>query len=213
MPHIIRPYRKENRESVREIAWATALMGRPASLLFDGKEIVEDILTLYFTDYEPQSCFIAEVDGVVKGYLIGAKNKTVLRKTLRSKIIPRVIIKGIVTGAPLNRKNMIFLYHCIVSFLKGDLDLPNFAKTYPAILHINLKEGFRDLGIGSELIAVYADYLKRQNISGIHLCTISEEAGAFFMKQGFQLLYRGPRSFLNYILRRDVSVYIYGRRL
>ena len=84
---VIRQYRKQDREFVRSIAWDTAFFGSPAEIFFSEKKILADFLTLYFTDYEPESCFVAENQGRVVGYLIGAKSKSILCGTFQFKIL------------------------------------------------------------------------------------------------------------------------------
>jgi N-acetylglutamate synthase-like GNAT family acetyltransferase len=81
------------------------------------------------------------------------------------------------------------------------------------VLHINLRDGFRNQGIGSRLIAIYLNYLNREEIPGVHLATMSDKAKDFFQKRGFNLLYTGRRSYFNYILHNDIPIYILGRRL
>ena len=43
---IIRKFKAEDRESVRDIAWETACIGDPATAFFSGKSILADFLTL-----------------------------------------------------------------------------------------------------------------------------------------------------------------------
>ena len=70
----IRPYERRDRKTLRQISYETSFLGK-ADDLFDEPKILEDALTLYFTDSEPQSCFVAEYNGKVIGYLIGTKNE------------------------------------------------------------------------------------------------------------------------------------------
>jgi ribosomal protein S18 acetylase RimI-like enzyme len=210
---VIRQYRKDDRDFIRDIAWQTAFMGKPADVFFDDREILADFLTLYFTDYEPWSCFVAEINGKIVGYLIGAKNVVILKNIFLAKIAPRLLLKIIINGTILKKKNMVFMLHCLFSFLKGEFKDPDFSRGYPAVLHLNLKESFRNLGIGSRLIAVCVDYFKKGKISGVQLATMSDHANKFFHKQGFHLLYKGSRSYFNYILHRDIPIYILGKKL
>ena len=210
---VIRKYKEEDRSFVRDIAWKTAFIGEPASAFFDDREILDDFLTLYFTDYEPESCFVAEVNGEVVGYVTGAKNSYTLKNIFLTKIIWRLLLKSTINGAMFTKKNIFFILHLLLSFLKGEFKQPNFSKNYPAILHINVKTGFRNLGNGSRLISVYLDYLCQERIPGVHLATMSKEASRFFNKQGFHLLYEGRRSYFNYLLYRDIPIYILGKRL
>jgi hypothetical protein len=59
----------------------------------------------------------------------------------------------------------------------------------------------------------YLDYLKKDGIGGVCLATMSEKAGSFFKAQGFDLLYEIKRSYFQHILKRDISVYLYGKKL
>jgi len=210
---VIRKYRDQDRASIRNIACETAFMGKPAEMFIENRDALADFLTAYFTDYEPESCLVSESDGKVIGYLIGAKDEIILKKIFRSKIVMPLLIKSITNGMILKKKNMVLGLSFLSSFLRGDFKEPDFTEEYPAVLHINVLEGFRAMGIGSRLISAYLDYLHKEKIRGVHLATTSGEAGNFFTSQGFHLLYKGTRSYFRHILHRDISVYIYGKLL
>ena len=209
----IRKFRKDDRKDVRRICCATALKGKPSSLFFAGDEVLADALTLYFTDYEPESCFVAECNGVVTGYIIGSRDVSVAKRVARTSIMPWLIVKALVRGTLFKGKNIRFIWHCLISFFKREFDEPDFSKTYPATLHINIQEGWRDVGLGAKLIEAYLSYLIAQGVAGVHFATLSEQASKFFQNQHFELLYAGRRSYFRYILGRDIPIYIYGKRL
>lgn len=209
---IIRPYRKEDRAQVRDIAWETAFKGESGNIFFDDKELLADFLTLYFTDYEPQSCFVAEYQGSIIGYVIGAKDSRALRRVSYLSITPRLFLKAIIRGVFLKKKNFNFIFHCILSFFKNEFNDKDFSVVYPAVLHINLKNGFRGLEIGSRLMTAYLGYLADQKIAGVRLATMSQKAKAFFMNQGFELLHEGHRSYFRYLTDKDTYIYIFGRK-
>jgi len=209
----VRKFKPGDRESVRDITYNNAFLGEPAGAFFEGQEIVSDALTLYFTDYEPQSSFVAEADKEVVGCLIGAKDKIASEKIIQNKIMPALFWRVFVSGALFRKKNFIFLLQCLLSAAKGEFSMPQVAKVYPATLHINIKKEFHGLDIGSRLIAAYLDYLKEEGVCGVHLATMSEGAAQFFSKQGFQLWYKGRRSYFRHILRRAVPLYIYAKKL
>jgi len=210
---VIRKYRKEDRQCVRDIAWETAFMGKPASIFFSDREIFSDFLTLYFTDYEPESCFVAEANGNVVGYLIGAKNEFRLRVISAFKIMPTLFFKTLVRGAFLKEKDFKYLKNCFISFLKGEFSDPNFSIDYPAILHINILKDFRKSGIGSKLISAFIKYIAIFKTKGVHLSTMSKEAGVFFEENGFDLISTLTRSYFKYMLSKNITVYIYGKRM
>lgn len=210
---IIRKYKKEDRSSVRDIAWETAFKGEPASVFFSDREILTDFLTLYFTDYEPESCFVAEYKGNVIGYLIGSQDESTLKKISTFRIMPLLAIKILTRGVLLKRKDMEYLWSCFISFLKGEFRDPDFSIEYPAVLHINVMNGFRGSGIGSRLISAFLECLKIKKIKGVHLCTVSDRAENFFKTNGFDLLYSTTRSYFRYIIHEDIAVYIYGKKV
>lgn len=210
---IIRQYRSDDRKAVRNISWDTAFVGSPADIFFLGKTILTDFLTLYFTDYEPQSCFVAENERRVAGYLIGAKNREAISAAFKFKITARLLIKGITGGEFFKKKNLIFFFNCLLSFLRHEFSIPDFSKEYPATLHINIGKDFRSQNIGSRLMSAYLDYLVKEKVTGVSLATMSDKAAKFFKKQGFNLLHTGRRSYLRYLLHKDLPIYIFGKRL
>lgn len=210
---IIRGFDRRDREAVRRIALDTAFMGEPASAFFESETIICDLLTLYYTDYEPQSCFVAETNHRVIGTLIGAKNKAFSEKIISGKILPRIFLHALKTGIFLKKKNLKFTLNLLRSVLKNEFKMLDFSKDYPATLHINIEKAYRGFNIGARLIAVYLDYLVKENIPGVSLATMSDAAGGFFTKQGFELLHAGKRSYFRHILHKDVPLYIYGKKL
>jgi len=209
----IRKYLKADRQSVRDIAWETAFMGESADIFFSDKELFADFLTLYFTDYEPESCFVAEYKGDVIGYVLGSRNESMLKRTYMFKIIPALIVKGIARGILLKGRDMKYLRNCLISFIKGEFNGLDFSIEYPAILHINITERCRRFGIGSRLISAFLEYLAAEKTRGVHLSTMAKAAGDFFRSNGFNLVHSMHRSYFRHILNKDIMVYIYAKKL
>lgn len=210
---IVRKYTKKDRASIRDIAFKTAFMGEPGSIFFASQELLSSFLTEGFTDYEPESSFVAERNCKVIGYLLGTKDTKALINKFKHKILPRLLRKFIFSGALFKRKNITFLLSCLRGFLTGEFYAPGFSREFPASLNINIEREFRNYGIGSRLIATYLDYLRIQNIPGVSFATMSIRAAHFFTKAGFRLLYEGRRSYFRHILKKDIPIYIYGMRL
>jgi GNAT superfamily N-acetyltransferase len=210
---IIRPYKAADRRAVRKIAYDTAFMGGSGEIFFSDEEILSDFLTLYFTDHEPGSSFVAQSGDEVIGYLIGSRDSRKMDRIISGKISARLFLKAVFRGTLFNRKNLIFIYHTLKSLIRGEFKCPDLSADYPAVLHINLKDGFRGAGTGSRLIAAYLDYLKENNVPAARLATFSDKAEGFFRKNGFSQLFQRPRSYFRYLLGRDVQVYIYGIKL
>jgi GNAT superfamily N-acetyltransferase len=210
---IIRKFKAEDREPVRDIAWETAFIGEPADAFFSGKEILADFLTFYFTDYEPDSCFVAVAGSRVVGYLIGSQDSLRLASTFKNKILAGLLGKFIFSGAIFRRKNLRAIFSFFLSFLKGEFNMAEVRISYPAVLHINLKKEFRGQGVGERLILAFEEHLRSKGVRGVHLATVSEQSSVFFRKQGFSLLYQYRRSYFRYLLGKDIRVHIYGKKL
>jgi GNAT superfamily N-acetyltransferase len=206
---IIRPYAAGDREAVRQIAYDTAFLGGSGATFFDDREALEDFLTSYFIDYEPESCFVAGSGPQVIGYLMGAKNSAAKRRGLFGRLFFKAIKRSVI----LRKKNIVFIFACLRSFLMGEFKAPDFSREYPATLHTNIIEGFRSQGIGARLIVAYLDYLRKEKVGGVHFATLSDRAANFYEKNGFTLLYKNKRSYFRNILGRDIDCYIFGKKL
>jgi len=210
---VIRKFKAEDREPVRDIAWETAFIGEPAAAFFSGKSILADFLTLYFTDYEPDSCFVAVFKSQVVGYLIGCRDTRVMASIFKKKILAGLLAKFVFSGAFLRLKNLRLIFNFARSLFKGEFNMEEVSSDYPATLHINLKKDFRGKGAGARLISVFLEYLGSKGVKGLHLATMSSATGAFFRRQGFILLSKHPRSYFRHLLTQEVSVYIYAKKL
>jgi GNAT superfamily N-acetyltransferase len=206
---VIRKFQTKDRGEVRQLVCDTALMGDSCNRFFKGEEVFADALSMSFTDYEPESSFVAEVNQKIVGYVLGSKDIPRLSK-ISGKTITPLIVKAIRQGVFVKKENIIFFGRCILSFLRGEFFGPDFIKEYPATLHINLKEEYRGLNTGAKLIQTYLDYLRESNVRGVHLATMSDKAGRFFAQNGFKLLFEGKRSYFRHILYKDIPLYIYG---
>ena len=210
---MVRRYSSEDREAVRQIAFDTALMGRSAGLFFDGPELIKDAVTLYFTDYEPESAWVAVADGVVVGYITGAKDERAMNKVVLTKVLPQLVVELLRSGVLLKKKNWELVQGVFKGFLKGELSRPDLYEKYPAVLHINLKDAFRRSGAGTALIKALIDDFSRAGVKGVRLGTMSDAGAAFFRKNGFTLLFSGRVSFLSEAAGHDVPSYLFGREL
>jgi len=66
----VRPFRSTDRDAVRHICCETAFAGGPVEPLFPDRDAFADFFTRYYTDWEPESALVGEVDGEVVGYVL-----------------------------------------------------------------------------------------------------------------------------------------------
>src|ERR687885_699118 len=78
--YTIRTYRSSDRGAVRKLCCDTGFLGMPIDPVFEDRELFADFLTTYYTDHEPESAFVLEIDGEIRGYLLGC------RKPLRNQL-------------------------------------------------------------------------------------------------------------------------------
>jgi ribosomal protein S18 acetylase RimI-like enzyme len=188
MGELIRPFKQSDRSAVREICYLTGMMGEPIEFLWPDKESFADMFTRYYTDLEPDSIFLAELDGKVVGYLtgcldsqrawnplaIGAKaalKRGLIFKPVLSRTISNVVIKG------------------IKALRANEIPTDIFKDPrWPAHLHINLLKEARGKNFGRALMQAWFDKLKKFKIPGCYLETTfeNENAIAFFKKMGFE---------------------------
>ncbi len=208
----IRPYRPQDREAIQRINYETSFLHKP-HLFFDDQEVVADALTRYYTDFEPASCFVAEAQGCVVGYIIGTLDLARMRRVYGFKILLPLVVKAAVRGVFFNLKTLKFLGHYLQSYFKGEFRIPHFLDEYPATFHINVEEGFRGQKVGSRLIQRAHLLLKEKHVPGVQFSTMSDESTKFFLKMGFQIVYDSRRSFLRYAIGHDTPFHLFGMRL
>ncbi|HOO56421.1 MAG TPA: GNAT family N-acetyltransferase, partial [bacterium] len=180
-----------HRDRVRQIVWDTGFGGDGMEPFFDDIDLFADMLTLYYTDYDSSHNFLALADGEVAGYLLGCPDTSVYEETMKEEILPYMLKKLLRGEYKLSRKNLRYLRRSIMVLLRKEM-VPVPLDKYPAHLHIDFDSRFRRIGLGSELINTYLDYLRGMGVPGVHLgtSTVHKTALPFYRKLGFTELGR-----------------------
>lgn len=208
---IIRKYRAEDREAVREISWNTADKGRTVDLYFHDHVAVADILTRYYTDCEPEALWVAECNGAVVGYLTGCLNTRRCNRTILWRIGPRAAAGAVGRGALWRGETWRLLAALVRTVLLGGTPKVDLDK-YPAHLHINLRQGFRGRGLGRQLIEHFRGQVRAQELPGIHLLAWgdNQDGRGFFETLGFRLLREQPLVLPEARGYKKTSTVVYG---
>jgi ribosomal protein S18 acetylase RimI-like enzyme len=192
-PIVVRLYRPEDRLQVREIACATAGGEKSIETFFHDREAIADVLMRYYTDYEPGSLWVASSGPLVAGYLTGCLDTKKYLRILIRKILPQTMGGTVVRGALWRLETWRLLAGLVGTGLAGgrpkvDLD------ARPAHLHINLRQGFRGRGIGTQLMDSFKRQVEQAGGAGIHLLAAgdNEPGHWFFEAQGFRRLGEWP---------------------
>ena len=69
----VRPYRAHDLQAVRRICADTGFLGKPIDPVFEDRELFADYLTGYYTRFEAEALLVCEVEGEVRGYLMGCR--------------------------------------------------------------------------------------------------------------------------------------------
>ena len=208
----IRNYQEVDRKSVRKISLDSSILGEYRKTVFDD-EILADLLTAYFIDFEPFSCFVAEKEGAVIGYVLGTRDICRMRRVMKCSILPQLIKKAFLKGHVLQRNNIELMKSMLSGYIKGEFKVPDFAREYPATLHVNVIAQSRGQNVGSLLVNHFLDFLKREGVAGIHFGVMSESAKRFFIKLNFEILFNGKYTFLHYLTGEILPHYILGKKL
>lgn len=208
----IRPYQIDDRKNIRKISLESVFLGEYRHSIFD-EEILADFLTIYFTDYEPSSGYVAIKENQIIGYVVGSQDVRRMHRIIKYKIVPHLAYKILLSGHLLSRNNLVLVKHILNSYVKGEFTTPDFSQEYPATLHINIATEYRKQHIGSTMVEYFLDFLRKKGVRGIHFGVLSEEAKKFFLKLNFNLLYSGKYSFLRYLTGKNIPHYIMGKHL
>ncbi|TBR16101.1 GNAT family N-acetyltransferase, partial [bacterium] len=208
----IRKFLPQDRAEIRRISCETSFLEFPRQEILADDEIIADSLTAYFMDHEPESCFVAVLtDGKVVGYLTGSKNIGRMHK-VEFRMLISLIAKAFKKGLFVKPASWKYFYYSLRSLFRGEFIMPDFSKSYPAVLHINIDKPYRGAGIGEKLIDTYLNYLKEEGVSGVHFGTFSEQAKGFFLKMGFDVIFQSKRTYLKPYTGADANFYIFGRK-
>ncbi|MGF1656097.1 MAG: GNAT family acetyltransferase [Verrucomicrobiales bacterium] len=184
----IRPYQQRDRNRVRELCVATGYLGQPVDSIFEDTELFADFLTAYYTDCEPESAFVVESEGLVVGYLLGARHSEKHKRFYLSRA-PVWLLK--VLGRFLFYRPSTRRYFYWLLF-RGRSETPAVPKGL-AHFHINLLPEARCLETSRQLVDVFLKYLHEAGEKGVYgqMVTVGgRRTDRVFERFGFQVLNR-----------------------
>ncbi len=192
-PSVIRKYRHEDRAAVRHICCETGFLGEPQEAVFHGRDVFADMWSSYWTDYEPESAFVAEWEGRVAGYLLGCLDTERQERIFKKEIAGKLFRKALRQGFFIKPRNAATVSRMIRSIVKGELSIPQdeIQAEYPAHLHTNIADPeLRGRGLGWKMMEAYFDYLRDNDVKGLHLGTTShnKQAVPFYHRCGFEII-------------------------
>ena len=215
MSLIIRAYHQVDRDAVRALACETAARGDPVERFFHDRVVFADLLTRYYTDWEPRSLWIAEQDGSVVGYLTGCLDTRRYRRLMAWRIIPAAVVRGLRRGALCHPETWRLLHGAVRTCRLVGFGRKPSLEPYPAHLHINLRRDVRGRQIGQRLVARFVDQARTAGVPGIHAAIRGDNPPAcrFFERMGFVPLGRSPVMFPSGKRLELHETVLYGKRV
>jgi Histidine phosphatase superfamily (branch 1) len=132
-PFMIRSYRASDREAVQRLCCETGFLGEPIDPVYEDRRLFADFPTTYYTDHEPESSFVLEMDGEIRGDLLGS------RRLLQNQLYALyqnvwLFFRALARYFPYNKRSRRFIRWTIVH---GWREVPAALRRVPHF-HINL---------------------------------------------------------------------------
>ncbi|MFQ6037572.1 MAG: GNAT family N-acetyltransferase [Candidatus Aminicenantales bacterium] len=191
----IRPSRSEDREAVRHLCCETGYFGQPIDRVFSDRKWFADFHTNYYLRHEHDSCFVAEAEGRIIGYILGCRHPRKFFWVYYPLVAVPLVLKAL--GKSLlglyDQKSRLYIKRLILS---GSRERPRRPRHTPHF-HFNVEAGSRNRGVGRALIReLFRHFLKNgvEQVYGelLHAEKLRDES--FYTSHGFRFYDRRPTS-------------------
>jgi ribosomal protein S18 acetylase RimI-like enzyme len=179
----IRPFRSGDEPALAEICLKTADAGADATGVFADDDLWAEVFVLPYVARHPDLAFVVETDdGRVAGYIVGAPDTRAFEEWFRTEWWPRFAERWPLPDAERSRQDGTLIY---AYGRRGGAE--PYGDTYPAHLHIDLLPELQGQGWGRRLIDTLVAALRERGVTGLHLASSSDNAGAiaFYPRVGF----------------------------
>jgi GNAT superfamily N-acetyltransferase len=186
----VRPYRPEDLAAVRRICADTGFLGNPIDPVFEDRELFADYLTGYYTRFEPEALLVCEVEGEVRGYLMGCRH-ALLKQLYQFFANLVVACKALYRCArrPYNQASRNFLRWVLMNSWR---EVPVTPRNTPHF-HMNVLPDARSVRSTRALIRTFLDFLRSHGYQSVYgqMVTFSKRRTlSLFRRYGFRVLDR-----------------------
>jgi hypothetical protein len=186
--YTIRRFQPSDRAAVRELCCRTGFLGEPIDPVYEDRELFADFLTTYYTDHEPESSFVLEVGGELKGYLLGSR-KPMFNQLYSFQQNIVLFLRSLLRYPRYNARSRRFIGWMIVN---GWREVPAAPSRTPHF-HINLLPEARKISTTRSLMSAYLSYLYRcgeKRVYGQIVTFESRRGEKMFERYGFRVMNR-----------------------
>lgn len=187
---VIRPYKDADRSAVRRICADTGFLGQPIDPIFEDRELFADYLTDYYLRIEPDASLVCEIEGKVRGYLLGCC-RPLVNQTYRALTNLSVAVRACYRSftRPYGPESRKFLRWIAVNAWREMPAAPRFTPHF----HINLLNDARGVRHTRLLIQAFLELLYSRGYKQVYGQMVTYEArrtGPLFARYGFHVLDR-----------------------
>jgi predicted N-acetyltransferase YhbS len=188
MRPIVRPYRPEDRAAIRKICADTGFLGQPIDPVFEDRELFADYLTAYYTDEEPELTFVCELEGEVKGYIMGSRFPK-KKARYEARMMPGLVLRGLwhCLTWPYHAASRRYIWWILTQARK---EVP-FTPPNMAHFHFNVLAEARSVPACRDLVDSELKYLAAQGekqVYGHVVATDTRRGDRMFARYGFKVV-------------------------
>jgi hypothetical protein len=186
--HVIRPFLASDRAAVRRLCCRTGFLGNAIDPVYQDHELFADFLTTWYTDHEPESSFVLEMEGEICGYLLGSR-KPFLNQLYSFQQNVVLFLRAIARYRSYNASSRRFIRWMIMN---GWREVPAAPRLTPHF-HINLLPEARKISTTRALMSAYLSYLYRcgeRRVYGQIVTFESRRGEKMFERYGFKVMNR-----------------------
>jgi ribosomal protein S18 acetylase RimI-like enzyme len=185
---VIRSYRTSDRDAIRRLCCQTGFLGQPIDPVYQDHELFADFLTTYYTDHEPESSFVLELEGQICGYLLGSR-RPLLNQLYAFQQNLVLGFRALLRYRRYNARSRRFVRWVLSHAWR---EVPAAPRRVPH-LHINLLPEARKMSTARALMSAYLSYLYRcgeKHVYGQIVTFESRRGEKMFERYGFRVMNR-----------------------
>jgi hypothetical protein len=201
---VIRPYRPSDREVVRRLCCETGYLGKAIDPVFEDRQLFADYLTRFYTDWEPESTFVIEQNGELKGYLMGSR-RPLLHQFHSFFLNLSLFARGVLRYPRYNNASKAFVRWILLNAWR---EVPAAPRRMPHF-HFNLLPEVQGFANSRELLVQFLHHLRVHGETHVfgQVVTFEERRGAkVFERFGFRVLEK--KEITKYRAHRKEPVYL-----
>ena len=182
---VIRKYEPRDRGDIRRLCCETGFLGKPIDPVFEDRDLFADYLTSYYTDREPESSFVLEQDGVIKGYLLGSRHT--LRQQWHGFFMNFSLFHRVMRRYwTYRRESRDFIGWILRNSWR---EVPATPKK-TAHFHINLLPEAQSVAGTREIVNRFLEYLRDSGEKAVfgQMVTFEGRRARFFERYGFEII-------------------------